>query len=164
MVTKAQLEQENIKLKEKIASSQNRPVPRAGAISRQMDAFDKIRRKGRVEANTIQVKEFTDHKNISLWTKYGKRIGPLHPHNAEQAYKRFWRLGVELLVDQPTEEEIKEYNESPEGIERIKKEKAARAVKERSKGSKSTNKMVEELATMTGKTVEAINSILQSPQ
>jgi len=160
--TKAELEQENASLKQKIADNAKLPMP--NSMNREMSIIDKIRSKGRVDTGTITLVEKVDHKNISLWTKWGKRIGPLHPYNAEVAYKRFWRVGVELLVDQPDVGQIKDYNESPEGVKRLKAVKASRDIKEKSRGSKSVNKMVEQMAQMTGKTVEAINTILASPQ
>ncbi len=130
------------------------------SLNKYMNQLNKIQKKGRVDSNTIKVQEFTDHKNISLWTLDGKRIGPMHRDNCEEAFKRFWNLGVELTTDQPTAEEIEAYKKTPEYKERAKKQAEVRARKSKSKKKGEIDRITQEIAKMTGQTVEAINNIV----
>jgi hypothetical protein len=130
-------------------------------FTKYQDTIRDIARKGRVETNKIIVHETADHKNISLWTKEGKRIGPLHPHNARHTFEMFWELGIELSAEQPTEAEVAAYMETDE----YKKKRAAyeiiRAKKDKSRSSKNIDKMIKAIADMQGKTVEAIHGIVK---
>lgn len=130
--------------------------------SRYIDEMNKINKRGRVDSDKIKVQEFADHKNISLWTPEGKRIGPLHRENALVALKRFFDLGLMLTADQPTIEQIEEYKQTDEYKELIKQRKAIRDRKERTRRSGQMQKLAEEIAKMSGTTVEAINNILKA--
>jgi hypothetical protein len=109
-----------------------------------------LKKVGRVETNTIKVKETNDHKNISLWTKEGKRIGPLHPDNARATYEKFLLKGKRLLVKQPTEEEIAEYKKTPEYIAEMQRVAEDRARKEKSRKGKGLERLLEAMAKLTG--------------
>ena len=127
--------------------------------SRYQGELQKIAKKGRVDTNTIKVQEITDHKNISLWTREGKRIGPLHPHNAERTFKLFWEMGVELTADQPTADEIAVYKETDEYKEKMEAHNKRRAIKEKSRKKGQMEKILKEMSAMTGMTVEALTRI-----
>jgi hypothetical protein len=131
-------------------------------LSKFMSEMDKIRKKGRVEANTIRVQEICDHKNISLWTKDGKRIGPLHRMNAERTFKMFYELGIILSVDQPSEVQIEAYKQTDDYKQRLAEHKRKRAIKDKSRKSGQMQKYAEEIAKLTGKTVDAINRVFKS--
>lgn len=170
--TKADIIQENQELLKKIEdlNAQNKEaaaivapdVQDDGGLSRYMHEMQDIRKKGRVEAGTIQVKDFTDHKNISLWTKDGKRIGPMHRHNAEVAFRRFWDLGIKLSATQPTMEQIEEYKKTAEYKAIQAKLAKARAIKNKSRKSGQMDRLAREIAKMSGQTVEAINNVFKS--
>jgi len=147
-----------------IKETQNMNIADQG-LSKYFDEMKKIRTKGRVDANKIKVVEITDHKNISLWTKDGKRIGPLHPYNAEKSFMLFWNLGIRLSADEPTKEQIEAYKKTDEYKQAMKVLSEKRAVKEESR--KDTKKMqdyLKQIATASGQSVEAIHNILKSNQ
>lgn len=156
------LEQENIILKrqlaEQIAKMQTDTVNALGGnVASEMK---KIRQKGKASANTITVVEKHDHKNVSLWAKDGKRIGPMHPENAIQTLNRFADVGIMLTADQPTTEQIASYKQTTEYKVIEAKETKRRATKEKSRRTGQMEKLATEIAKMSGTTVEAINHIL----
>ncbi len=124
-----------------------------------------IRSKGRVDTNTIQVVEKNDHKNISLWTKLGKRIGPMHPHNAEKTLTLFAEgLGVELSATQPTPAQVEAYKQSDEYKQWKEKLDKDRARKEQSRAKGRIEEYIKKIAEMSGQTVEAIHKIARPDQ
>ena len=131
-------------------------------LAKYQNEIKKIKQKATVQSDKITVKEIVDHKNISLWTKWGKRIGPLHRTNALHAFELFWTLGIQLSTDQPTPEQIKIFWESDEGKAMQKTHEEKRAIKEQSRKSGQMEKLAKEIAKMSGMTVEAINKILAS--
>lgn len=151
---------ENELLKQKIAEQEalrDRAVSGYSPILQ--DQIRKIRLKGKSTANTIVVKESHDHKNISLWTRDGKRIGPMHPDNAERFLNDAAASGRILTVDKPTEAQIEAYKQTDEYKAFRAREVASRERKDRLKKGNQTQKLIEEIARMSGKTVEAINNI-----
>lgn len=80
-----------------------------------MNEVAAIKKSGRVDIEKIKVREFSDHKNISLWTRWGKRVGPMHRENALATLQRFYGLGIMLSTKQPTEAEVEEWKASAEG-------------------------------------------------
>lgn len=157
------LEQENRILREKLAEQEKLHAETnkilGGELSQEMK---KIRQKGKSTANSIVVKEFSDHRNVSLWTKDGKRIGPLHPENAVQTLNRFADIGIFLTSDRPTQEQIDAYMQTTEYKLRVKKEKERRETKNRSRRSGQLERLSAEIAKMAGTNVEAINHILKA--
>lgn len=157
------LEEENKVLKRQLEESQKREA------TQELRHFDnltseirKIKAKSKPSANSIIVKEVIDHKNISLWTKLGKRIGPMHPDNAIQTLHRFADIGIFLTADQPTQEQINQYKETDEYKDLVKRETARRAIKDKSRKAGQLEKLANEIARMSGTTVEAINHILKA--
>jgi len=131
-------------------------------LVRYMSEMDNIKKKARVETDKIQVHEIADHKNISLWTKLGKRIGPLHRDNALKTFQTFFELGIMLSTDRPTLEQIEAYKLTDEFKAADAKFKTSRKIKEKSRKSGMMQKLAEEIAKMSGTTVEAINHILKA--
>ena len=147
-----------------IRETQNMNIEDKG-LAKYFDEMQKIKTKGRVDANKIKVVEVVDHKNISLWTKDGKRIGPLHQYNAEKSFMLFWNLGIQLSADEPTAEQIAAYKETDEYKAALKAYNAKRAIKEESrKDSKKMQDYLKQIATTSGQSVEAIHHILKSNQ
>ena len=138
---------------------------KGGSLDKYFGEMKKIRTKGRVDTNKIKVVEIADHKNISLWTKIGKRIGPLHPYNAEKTFMLFWNIGIELSADEPTAEDIAAYKKTSEYAAAMKLHKEKRAVKEESrKDTKKLQDYLKQIAESSGQSVEAIHNILKSNQ
>ncbi len=170
--TKAELQRENEAFEKRIReleATAKEELGKAGAamtddpsMATYMKEIQDIAKKGRVDTNKLLVVETTDHKNISLWTKWGKRIGPLHPHNAERTFKLFWLLGNKLSATQPTPEQIKAYLASDENKEREKKFAESRAIKDKSRRKGAMEKYTAEIARLTGVTVEAINHVFKA--
>lgn len=131
------------------------------SLAKHMTKIQKLRKKGRVESSKIQVKMNVDHYNVSLWTKDGKRIGPLHPHNAVRTLERFQELGVELEVDQPTQDQIEAYKQTDEYKQKMEEHLRKREIKEQSRGKKQMDRICNEIAKMSGQTVEAITNIVK---
>ena len=168
--TKSELAQENIALQDKIAELEAKAqLAQAQAtagmdpsLDKYMNELQTIKRVGRVDSDKIIVQEITDHKNISLWTKDGKRIGPMHPHNAEKAFKSFWALGEQLSAQQPTPEQIAAYKQTPEYKKKLAAHLAKRAEKEKSRGSGTMEKYAKVIAQQTGIAIEKLTDVLSA--
>lgn len=130
----------------------------------QKEIRDMKKKAGSGAHSNIDWKEIHDHKNVSLWTMDGKRVGPMHPDNLESTWQRFFDAGVILLAKRPTEEEIAEYKKTPEYQEKMKKFLASRELKEKSKKPDQVDKLIKQMAEMTGQTTQALNKILSPDQ
>lgn len=159
------LEQENIILREKLATQERLQAEQRLVLGGDIASeIRKIRQKGKSTSNSITVVEQNDHKNISLWTRDGDRIGPMHPDNAIQALNRFADIGIMLTADRPTAEQIEAYKQTPEYKKLQKAEDERRAIKMKSKKSGQIERLSAEIAKMSGTTVEAINHILRASE
>jgi len=152
---------ENKNLRETIERLGSTEQVQDTTLMRYMDEINKITKKARVESDKIKVIEITDHKNISLWTKDGKRIGPLHRDNAIATLKRFFELGIMLSSEQPTSEEIEAYMQTDEYKIVYAKFMESRRIKDKSRKAGQMQKLAEEIAKITGSTVDAINHVLK---
>ena len=152
--TKAELLEEINKLK-----SEKVEVP-ANSASSFMDEMQKIAQKARVDSTTIKVQDFADHYNISLWTPLGKRIGPMHRTNAEATLRRFYSLGRPLTVEQPTPEQVEAYKETNEYKVWKKNLDASRAIKDKSRKKENLEKMIIQIAKLSGQTAEQVNQFV----
>lgn len=163
MVKIEALEQENKRLKEKIAEQEAHSMQDVGEElgDRVANEIKKIRQKGKSTANTITVTEKNDHVNVALWTKWGDMIGPMHPDNAIQTLSRFADIGIVLSVDKPTGEQVQAYLKSPAGQKYLRIEKEKRELKNKSRRSGQMDRLCMEIAKMSGTTVDAINNILK---
>ena len=156
------LEQENIILKKKITDLEKSQSEFQDTLGDGLsNEIKKIRQKGKVSAASLTVTEKHDHKNISLWDKEGKRIGPMHPDNAIQTLNRFADIGIMLTADRPTAEQIEIYKQTPAYKILVKKEAERRTIKQKSRRSGQMDRLCIEIAKMSGTTVEAINRILK---
>ena len=124
------------------------------------DAMEQIDKVGKVDTDKILLVEKHDHKNISLWTKLGKRVGPMHPHNAKATLIRFKKVnGVDLSVMQPTAEQIEAYKLTDEYKLEASLLAKSREAKERSRKGNSMEKYASEIAKQLGKSVDELTSI-----
>ena len=119
--------------------------------------------KQKVDAGKITIQDISDHKNVSLWTKWGKRVGPQHPHNAKYAYHKFRKMGVILRTEKPTEKEIQAYYKTPEYLNWRKAEDVRREKKSRSRKKGQVDRILNAMVTMTGMDKEALVSIADKP-
>ena len=154
----ARLEQEMADLKF-IVESQPRISAADSKYMKDMDFFDKQK----TGAGKIEMKDICDHKNISLWTPWGKRIGPMHPNNAKYTYGKFRRLGRMLYTAKPSESEIQAYYKTPEYIAWKKKYDADRVKKNASRKGDGLNKVIDAMVKITGENRKDIVSILDKP-
>ena len=143
-----------------------------GAVDSTGKSFDKYNQEMkeiRSQANdsnpsSIEVQDFADHKNISLWTKDGKRIGPMHPVNVERTFKRNWDKGRILSTKPPTPEEIEAYKKTDEYVlahEELLKIREQRKLTLKKGEFERLTKM---MALQMGKTVSEISAILTRDQ
>lgn len=163
----ARLEAENAALRNTQTELESKIAANTNTMSKDdMQYFSDLqylKKVGRVETNTIKVKETNDHKNISLWTKAGKRIGPMHPDNARATYEKFLIKGIRLLVKQPTEEEISEYKKTPEYLAELKRITEDRARKEKSRKGKGLERLLESMAKLMGVDKKKLMQIEKQP-
>jgi len=160
-----QLEKENAALRAKVASDEaarSQAIETSPALDRISQEVKKIKAKGKSTANIITVTEKHDHKNISLWTRDGKRIGPMHQDNAIQTLERFANIGIMLSVDKPTSEQLEAYSKTQEYQRKQEKNRQGREAKDKSRKSGQMEKLANEIAKMSSTTVEAINHILKA--
>ena len=152
-------EQENILLKKRIneLESAKSSLP----LDNITDEIKRIKQKGRSTANTIQVKEYADHKNITLWTKDGVPIGPLHPDNAIQTLHRFADIGIVLSADRPTAEQVEAYKQTNEYKEKEKAEIKRRKRREGTKRAGAVDRLIATLEKTYGLDKSQINSVKQ---
>jgi len=156
------LGQENILLRKKLKDTERLAAEQAKLSGGNLTSeINKIRSRAKPQADSVSVVISADHKNISIWTKEGKRIGPMHPDNAIQTLNRFAELGILLLADQPTAAQIEAYKQTPEYKILAKKESIRRAIKDKSRRAGQMEKLSAEIAKQTGTTVEALNQILR---
>jgi membrane-associated HD superfamily phosphohydrolase len=123
--------------------------------------INEIKRKGNSTANTITVGTSRDYTPVTLWTKWGKPIGGLHPDNAIQTLQRFANVGIILSARKPTPEEATAWSNSAEGKAYWKNEAEKRAAKDKTKKAGQLEKLAAEIAKQTGTTVEALNRVLK---
>lgn len=154
----ARLEQEKADL-EAIVNSQPKISTADAKYMADLDFFDQ--QKG--GTNRIEVKAICDHKNISLWTPWGKRIGPMHPTNARYVYNKFRRLGRILFTKKPSEGQIQAYYKTPEYLAWKKKFDADRIKKNESKSKNGLNKVIDAMVKITGENRKDIVSIINKP-
>ena len=119
-----------------------------------------IKSKGRVDAEKIKVNEITDHKNISLWTKWGKRVGPMHRDNALEALRKFAALNVSLSANKPTDNDVDAWLSTKEG-------KAWQAAEDKKKNDNvktrkgaAMERILNQMATQYGLNKEMLQGVL----
>ena len=142
-----------------IASSQPAVDPADAKYMNDIDFLSKQKQ----GTNRIEVKEICDHKNISLWTEWGKRIGPLHPNNATFVYHKFRRLGRILFVHKPSEESIVAYYKSPKFLRWKEDFDKDRTLKKKSKSKDGLEQVLNKMAEITGQTRDQLQSIIDRP-
>lgn len=141
-------------LREKVARLQAEKEANSGFRPNVQAEIAKIRQTGKKTADKIVLKENNDHKNISLWVRkgvnYGKRVGPLHPDNAESTLLKFAEKGMTLSVERPTDQEVKDYKETEEYKTDKAKVDKIRALKNKSKKPDQIDRLTEQMSRLTG--------------
>jgi hypothetical protein len=154
-------QQEIAELKAQLAAQQEASKEIQGLSRSLTSEINDIKRKGNSTANTITVGTNRDYSPVTLWTKWGKPIGPLHPDNAIQVLQRFANVGIVLSARKPTPEETTMWSNSAEGKAYWKNEAEKRVRKDKSRRSGQLEKLAAEIAKQTGTTVAALNRVLQ---
>lgn len=121
------------------------------------DELRKIRRNGVVNTLGIPMQIINDHKNIYLYTSLNKRIGPLHPRNAEQAMIRFHEKGIQLFTTARTPEQVEAYKQTREYKESHKKHLAERERRRKASGKGSFERFTETIAKELSVAVSDLN-------
>ena len=159
------LEEENKILRQKLEDQQKLEQASQGVIGDRLSSeISNIRKKGRATGGTITVVSGTDYVPVTLWTKWGKPVGPQHPDNAIQTLMRFAEAGIILSATKPTNEQNIAWSNSPEGKAFWKKENERRAAKTKSRRAGNVEKVLTEIARLQGTTVEAIHHISRATE
>ena len=124
-----------------------------------MNEVAQIKRVARVDTDKIKVKEFTDHKNISLWRKDGKRIGPMHRDNALATLNSFYNIGILLSTKQPTQEEIDAWKQTPEGQKFMEAESKKREMNLKTLKRGELEKILKAMTQQFGLTADTLMSL-----
>jgi len=119
-----------------------------------------IKKSGRVDAEKIKVREITDHKNISLWTRWGKRVGPMHRDNALNALRQFAAMNISLSAQQPTNDEIGAWLDSKEGMAWTAAEDKRKKANEKTRKGAAMEKIMKQMADQYGLTMDTLKGIL----
>lgn len=122
------------------------------------DELRKIQRVGEKTQGNITYKDI-HHATVTLWRRDGKRIGPLHPANAEATLKRFFDAGVLLSTGRPTEVQIETYKKTPEYKKIEEAQRKKNIIREKSRKPDQIQKLAELLTQNMGVSKESINSI-----
>ena len=146
------LEKEIASLTAKLATQEVKGISSHISLAKEVD---KLRAKGGSTAGQILVHPIHDHKNISLWTREGDRLGPMHPDNAIAMLNEYASKGVILLVERPTQTEIDAYKETDEYKTYAKNEAKRRAGKNKSRRSGQMERLTEAISKMAGVKVES---------
>ena len=160
----AQLARENEALKAKISllEAAQTPPEQQFAGSGIAEEMRKIRAKGKSQANVITVTEKNDHVNVTLWTPWGKPIGPLHPENAIQTLERWGTLlGVNLSVNKPTNEQQIAFQKTATWAKMQKAWEKKESWRVKSRRSGQMEKLIAEIAKSSGITAAALNNVLK---
>jgi len=156
----ANLVEQNKKLLQEMQDLKNATGAMDPMAAKYLSEVQNIKKTARVDSDKILIRDFSDHKNISLWTKWGKRIGPMHQTNALAALSNFHSIGIMLSTKQPTAQEIEDYNNSPEGKKRIETFKKVREQKDASKKKGNLEKMLKQMADQYGLTMSSLAGLL----
>lgn len=144
----AQLEQTNRDLEEG-----------QGAYAQEMAKLKSQAGKG---LNEITYKEIAP-PSVSLYHvsghNVGKRVGPIHPDNAEETFLRFAFFGIKLSLTKPSEAFLEAYKKTPEYIKASEKEVKRRAGKNKTNKESEVSRLTEAIARMQGVPASEINRI-----
>jgi hypothetical protein len=125
--------------------------------------IEEIKKKGKTASDHITYKDILDYTPITLYhtngLRIGKQVGPLHPSNAEYAFKEFDRIGIRLSLRKPKEEEIERFKETPEYKKlRSEHDKKLEKFKKSTKASE-IDKLTEAIAKMQGIKPQELNKV-----
>ena len=105
------------------------------------------------DPNKIPFTQTSDHKNMFLWTKVNKRIGPLHPANAKSTFERFREAGVQLFTQPRTDAQLEEFKATPEYQRYHANHVATRKQLRAKSGRGKQDKMVQDVAVEVAKAI-----------
>lgn len=108
-----------------------------------------------VKANSVVVKSIDDHKNVFLYSLYdGKKIGGLHPNNAEYTMKLYYSRGIPVQLKPPTAEEMAEFAKTDAYKQLKKKENERKELRKKTRKRGQLEEMAKMIARETGKAVK----------
>lgn len=130
-----------------------------GSYAEEMAKLKNVKGKG---LNEIQYKEIAP-PSVALWHvsghNVGKRVGPIHPDNAEETFLRFSFFGIKLSLTKPTEAFLEAYKKTAEYKNSADKEAKRRAGKSKTNKKSEVERLTEAIARMQGVPKEELNSI-----
>ena len=145
----AALEAENKRLSEQNSSEE--------VSSKYIKEMEAIRSRGNASQSNISYKDIQGYKAVYLYHisgyNIGKRLGPLHPSNAEYAFNEFARIGTKLSINKPTDEEIAKYKLTNEYLALEKEFLHKQKANMRSVKADSIEKLTEQISKLAGTVV-----------
>jgi len=115
--------------------------------------IDSLKSKHGAGGVTIPMKEFQDHKLVTLWTSLNKKIGPMTVMNAENTMRRWMKKGIELYLDKRTDAQIDAYKQTDKYKKLHKVWKDQRIARHKQSKKKDIIEMAQTIADATGKVV-----------
>jgi hypothetical protein len=158
------LQRENEALRQKLAEQESLRAEATSQYSSTIQSeIAKIRQSQTKQqgAAGIVVKEHHDHKNITLWTREGNSVGPMHPANAERFLNDMAAIGVYVSVTRPTAEQTEAYKQTAEYKAKEAAESKRRALKTRSRKSGNMDKLISLMEKQYGVPASQVNNILK---
>jgi hypothetical protein len=113
--------------------------------------------KTRNNPNALPYTIKNDHKNIMLYTALNKKVGGLHPDNAEATMLRWKKAGFQLYTTPRTPEQIEAFKKTPEYEIAHKKHQLLRKQRHAQSSKGKAEKMIEEVAKQTAIAVSQAN-------
>ena len=101
----------------------------------------------------MPLREFQDHKLVTLYTALNKPIGPMTIMNAKQTMVRWAKKGIELYTEKRSEAQVAEYKKGPKYKRLHEKWRKEREDRHKASKKQDVNEMAKQIAKETGKAV-----------
>lgn len=132
-----------------------------GISSAYVKEMESIRARGNQSVSQIQYRDIQGYKAIYLYHtngyRIGKRIGPLHPANAEYAMSEFGKKGIRLSINMPTMAQVEAYKQTKEYKDLETEFLLERKAADKSKRADNIEKLTEQISKLAG--VVVVNKI-----
>jgi hypothetical protein len=159
MPTKKELEQQLLDAQQKLSQIQQdqKPVPMPNTSL--ADEMAKLRRRtGRTGVN-IPVRVIDDHTNVALYTPLNKKIGPMHPRNAEKTMQDWYAAGYPLYTEPRTPEQVEEFKQTDFYKTEHAKHEQRRSERKASSKEGEYERIAKIVANETNRTIDKLTSV-----
>lgn len=129
--------------------------------------IEKIRSKGKSTSEHLQYKDVKNYSPVYMYDTNGIDIGrvrgPWHPTNAERAFQDFFKIGIILSINRPSEDQIAEYMKTKEYKDLKAKHDKKSALKNKSRKESEVEKLTKAVSELSGIAIDKVNKI-KSPE